>query len=65
MQLLLMVYFLQKPNVASLMGLSNIQKYNVALWMFDYEKTINAIDEYVHSSADIAMELTKRFVCCN
>lgn len=28
--------------------------------MFEYETTINAIDEYVHSSASIAMEFVKR-----
>lgn len=28
--------------------------------MFDYETTINAIDEYVHLSVSIAMEFMKR-----
>ena len=43
-------YFVQKRNASSKLGLSNIQKYLVAIQILGYGITPNAMDQYVHIS---------------
>jgi hypothetical protein len=55
-------YFVQKHNVAGVLGLSNVQKCTVILRLLAYGTSGDAIDENCRLTESTAMEAMKRFV---
>jgi len=55
-------YFVQKRNVAGVLGLSCFQKVTAALRMLTYGVPADATDEYVRIGESTALESLRRFV---
>jgi hypothetical protein len=55
-------YFVQKCNVAGILGLSSFQKCTTALHMLAYGASRDVVDEYCRLSETTTMESTEQFV---
>ena len=55
-------YFVQKRNVAGVLGLSFLQKMTVVLRMLTYEVAVDFIDKYVRIGESTAIKSLKKFV---
>lgn len=55
-------YFVQKRNSANKLGLSSLQKINVAVRMLAYEVLGDLIDEHVRIGETTSLESLKKFV---
>jgi hypothetical protein len=55
-------YFVQKRNVANVLGLSCFQKVTAAFRMLTYGVPADATDEYVRIGESTAIESLRRFV---
>ena len=55
-------YFVQKRNVANVLGLSCFQKITAAMRMLSYGVPADATDEYVRIGESTALESLRRFV---
>ena len=55
-------YFIQKRNVAGMLGLSSFQKMTAALRILTYGIVASSTDEYVRIEESTAVKSLKRFV---
>jgi hypothetical protein len=55
-------YFVQKRNVAGILGLSSVQKCTTTLRLLAYGTSGDVIDEYCWLSESTTMEAMRRFV---
>jgi hypothetical protein len=55
-------YFVQKCNVAGVLGLSTVQKCTAALRLLAYGTSRDVVDEYCRLSESTTMEAMRRFV---
>jgi hypothetical protein len=55
-------YFVQKRNVAAILGLSSLQKVTAALRMLSYGVAADIFDEYVRIAERTSIESLRRFV---
>ena len=55
-------YFVQKRNVASILGLSSLQKITTTFRMLAYGVAADAMDDYVRIGESTAIKSLRRFV---
>jgi len=55
-------YIVQRRNIASLLGLLNIQKCTTTLGIYVYKVATNTIDEYYMLGKTMEMKTMKRFI---
>ena len=55
-------YFVQRPDVVGILGLSSLQKYIEAIRMLAYGISADLLDEYCRLGENTTLELLLRFV---
>jgi hypothetical protein len=56
-------YFVQKRNVAGILGLSSLQKVTAAFRMLTYGVAADATNDYIRIGESTTIESLRRFVC--